>query len=429
MPILFPSSPTTGQTYTYNNRTWIYNGTAWDTNSTTSVASAAAPITYNASTQTVGLDRTILPANPFTPALTLKPNSVQNSNLQEWQSNAGAILGSVDTAGNASFQNANYAGKNAIINGGFDIWQRGTSVAGGVATYVSDRWMGYRGAYASGSTYSRQPSGLEGIRYCMRVQRDSGNSATNALFLDNPLDTDSSIQFQGKLVTFSFYARAGANLSSTSSLIGFSVYGGTGIDQKAVSGFTNQVTMHNATFALTSSWQKFTTTFSVGSNINGFTPELFYIPTGTAGANDWFEVTGVQLELGTVSTPFSRAGGTIQGELAACQRYYFRQTANSGFAALSSHAPAGASNQMFFVMTVPVSMRGPNTSVDWGGNLGLSDGFNTQTNISTIVASGGVGYTQVVNITMTSSSLTQFRSYRLADNGANTAFIGISAEL
>lgn len=30
MPIDFPPSPTTGQTYTYQGRSWIWNGTGWD---------------------------------------------------------------------------------------------------------------------------------------------------------------------------------------------------------------------------------------------------------------------------------------------------------------------------------------------------------------------------------------------------------------
>lgn len=30
MPIDFPNSPTTGDTYTVGNKTWFWNGTSWD---------------------------------------------------------------------------------------------------------------------------------------------------------------------------------------------------------------------------------------------------------------------------------------------------------------------------------------------------------------------------------------------------------------
>jgi hypothetical protein len=45
-----------------------------------------------------------------------------------------------------------------------------------------------------------------------------------------------------------------------------------------------------------------------------------YIPVGTAGANDYFDITGIQLELGSVATPFEVRPGSV--ELGLCHRYY-----------------------------------------------------------------------------------------------------------
>jgi hypothetical protein len=89
-------------------------------------------------------------------------------------------------------------------------------------------------------------------------------------------------------------------------------------------------------------------------------------PTGTAGANDYFEVTGVQMELGSVATTFKRAGGTFQGELAACQRYYWRNTApnsagNQGMASGISEQTTNAQ----VILPLPVVMRVKTTAVDW----------------------------------------------------------------
>lgn len=221
---------------------------------------------------------------------------------------------------------------NAIINGGLDIWQRGTSFNNFVAIYTADRWLQYRSGATTGLTVSRQSSGLTGIQYSMRTQRDSGNTQTGDIYNTYSLESADSYRFAGQTVTLSFYAKVGANFSGASSNGIAFLYSGTGTDQNLFGGFTGRVTVGSSTPALTTSWQRFTITGTVASNATQMGLLIGYVPTGTAGANDWIEITGVQLELGSVPTNFKRSsagGGTIQGELAACQRY-FEKSYNQG---------------------------------------------------------------------------------------------------
>jgi hypothetical protein len=216
------------------------------------------------------------------------------------------------------------AGKNGIINGGFDIWQRGTSIANDATytKYCADRFQINRAGLATGVTVSRQSSSLTGIQYAARVQRDSGNTNTGAIYFLTALETADSYKFAGQAVTISFYARAGANYSSASSALSVRLDYGTGTDQSMGTGFTGQTAVVNQTATLTTSWQRFTYSATVSATATEIGFYTFNTPVGTAGANDYYEITGVQLEIGSAATPFARAGGSIGGELALCQRYY-----------------------------------------------------------------------------------------------------------
>jgi hypothetical protein len=183
---------------------------------------------------------------------------------------------------------------------------------------------------AANGTVSQVTSSLpNGFRYALQMQRTASSSSTNTLRLVTVLETQESMRFAGQSVTLSFYAKAGANYSATSNNLVVYLGTGTGTDQTAAtfvgSGFTgNSFPISGQNAALTTSWQRFTYTGTIGSTVTQLGLQLLFYPTGTAGANDWFQITGMQLELGSTATAFSRAGGTLQGELAACQRYYYR---------------------------------------------------------------------------------------------------------
>jgi hypothetical protein len=257
---------------------------------------------------------------------------------------------------------------NPVINSAMQVWQRGTSIPLTTTTYTADRMQGYRAV--AGSTVSRQVTGdttnLPSIQYCARVQRDSGNTATGAIILLQSLESVNSIPFAGKTITFSFYARAGATFSSTSNQIGVVCASGTGTDQNILTGFTGQANIVNTFSTLTTTWQRFTFTGSVAATATQIGFYVTNTPVGTAGATDYFEVTGFQIDIGSVALPFRTYAGTIQGELAACQRYYAKSypqgttvptNSSDGVQRLISGSYSPAGGDIYGTINFPVVMR------------------------------------------------------------------------
>ena len=220
---------------------------------------------------------------------------------------------------------------NPVINGGFDIAQRGTSVSIGASAngYTLDRWF-YGTAANQASTISQQATGdttnLPNIQSCVRVQRNSGQTGAGATGFDMSMETRNSIPYAGKTVTISFYARAGALYSPTSGVLNAQLVSGTGTDQSVSFGYTGSSTVISQNATLTTTWQRFAYTGTIAATATELAIRFISTWVGTAGATDYYEVTGVQIDLGTYTAStaptFRRSGGTIQGELAACQYYY-----------------------------------------------------------------------------------------------------------
>jgi hypothetical protein len=317
---------------------------------------------------------------------------------------------------------------NGVIGGGFDWWQRGTSftVAASTSTYTADRWLAYRAA--TGMTVSRQSSGLTGFNYCARIQRDNANTSTTLIQYLTNFETIQSIPFAGQTVTLSFYARKGANYSQASSVLNVQLITGTGTDQNALSGFTGgTAVIDSSATVLTTSWQRFSYTVTLASSVTQLATQFYYVPVGTAGAADYAEVTGVQLEMGSVATTFKRAGGTLQGELAACQRYYFRATPGS-FSTFGSgvNQTTTASN---IVIPFPVTMRTAPSGVEQTGTASdyrMSHTTATTCSAVPVFSSASINQSQ---ISFTVASGLSSGGAALAQSNASTAYLGWSAEL
>ena len=155
---------------------------------------------------------------------------------------------------------------------------------------------------------------------------------------------------------------------------------------------------------------------------------------GLANVTVEFTATGstktcskVKLELGTSATSFVYAGNTIEGELAACQRYYWRNSgATSAYQPISTGWALGTTTTQQFVLN-PVQMRVPATSVDFS-NLSVGDYINAGEAITGVTIDHASPLINAISTTG-SSSLTQYRSYGLRNNNSTAGYIGFSAEL
>jgi hypothetical protein len=316
--------------------------------------------------------------------------------------------------------------RNKIINGAMNVWQRATTYAlTTTSTYGSaDRWSFYQPTSAAGIA-NRVASGLTGFQYDLKLGRTASSALTNNIYSVQALETANSIDMAGQSVTLSFYAKAGANYSGASNAFNFQVYSGTGTDQSAATlgSWTGVTNVSSGVATLTTSYQRFTVTGSVGSTATQIGIQLFYTPTGTAGADDNVYITGVQLEKGSTATSFEyRPYGT---ELQLCQRYCIKYGGDGtndyigvGFAQSTTSAPINS----FF----PVTMRAVPSLT--GSTLNLADGVASIA-VTTVTAVGN--QTSTKNgflVAAVASGLTAFRPYYLQANSLS-GYVLWSAEL
>lgn len=209
--------------------------------------------------------------------------------------------------GMLSATNAQYTMfKNRLINGGFGIWQRGTSGFTTLSAYAADRW--YVFSNTSLSTGARSTDVPTGFQYSFSI------AGTNYPQLAQRIESVNCIDLVGQNVTISFWAKQTSGAGTGS--IGVQLIYPNSAD--AWSGATTQIGS-NQTFTGTTGWVQYSTTFTSlpAGAANGLLVNLFANTSGTAA----LLFTGVQLEKGSTATAFDyRPYGT---ELQLCQRYCY----------------------------------------------------------------------------------------------------------
>jgi len=316
------------------------------------------------------------------------------------------------------------AGKNKIINGDFGVWQRGTSFSNPTnGTYTADRWF----VELDGSGYTRTISqqtftpgtapvaGYEGT-FFYRWNNSVAGTGNTINALSTRLEDIRTCA--GQTITFSFWAKADASRALT-------VYA-----YQQSTGGSGTVTTTVGSATLTTSWARYTMTvaipsltgITIGSNSN--LQIRIAMPTGVTMTCDFW---GMQLEVGSTATPFQTATGTKQGELAACQRYYWRATVSAGNYLPFAVGQVYNTTQASIPVSNPVQMRTGATSIEYA-NLGITNSGATPIALTNLVTNFYGPLNNGLAATV-ASGVVAGNATTLGANNSSAAYLGFSAEL
>jgi hypothetical protein len=250
----------------------------------------------------------------------IQDNVIISTNLQN------SIVTGAKLAANAVEQGFTtpLSNRNILINAGFDVWQRATSIAvtptSGIPQYVTvDRWFLAQDGVPVQQFFDRA-TGISG-RYGLKFGRSSGHSNTpNKIITGQNIETQNAIALRGKTVSLSFKAHRGAIAPTT---LYWTIVSGTGSDQSTTTclngTWTGYTVVGTGSVTVTETQTQFAVTASIPSNSSQLCVMFHYVPTGTASSTEWFQLEQIQLEHG-VATPFEFR--LISTELALCQRYF-----------------------------------------------------------------------------------------------------------
>lgn len=323
------------------------------------------------------------------------------------------------------------AGKNKVINGDFSINQRNATSTTSAWAFLADRWKTTSFSGSATWSISTIDYGSFSRQVSNKALRITSSSSSNDHGFQQSIEDVTTLA--GQTVTVSFWARSNSS-SYGLDLVELMQYFGSGGSANVYNYFDC------STKTITNTWQKIEMTITLpsvtGKTIgSGNYLNLRIDPTATLPNGAWIEITHIQLEAGPVATPFTTATGTIQGELAACQRYYFRVNAFS----TSSYAifGAGAGNSTTQARTIvpfPVTMRVKPTSIDYptvGSNFAII-GYDDSINVAPTAAALDTNQsdTQSGYILWTASSgVVASRPLVVRGQATTNAYLGFSAEL
>jgi len=291
--------------------------------STTS--SSSITLTFSPITRT--LEAFVAPSSITTTEL--GADSVEGVNIKN-----GAI-----TNEKLSFDGGAITERNKIINGSFNVWQRGTIFENSNG-FTADRFV----ASCAGSNITPNHVGgvqnllvqrstevpeNKGFTHSITLQREPGTFGFQDISLLYYFEQSDTAQLCGNTVTLSFYTKAGSTFNVDYVLP--EIY----VSDNSQQGIAS---MHRSNANLTPLWDNFTVlqgnavtpgevwvrhvcTFNIPDNTKDLGLGIRYTPPlGVASMDETLYVTGIQLEIGSVATPFEHK--PISVEVSMCKRYF-----------------------------------------------------------------------------------------------------------
>lgn len=222
--------------------------------------------------------------------------------------------------------------RNLLINGCFDVAQRGTSY---VATITGaygcvDRWyMGQQGT--AQATFSQASAGLQGFSKALKLLLTG--TSTGTAYFGQIIESVDVTRYQGRNVTLAVRAIKGSTFNPAN--VSAQISTGTGTDEGSASflasTWTGSTTPLSSSFAPTTAWATYTLpNVAIPANATEMAVQFSAAPTGAAvDGNSYLMVTGIEVVDSTVAQA-SFTPRPFAEELALCQRYYERWSHGGG---------------------------------------------------------------------------------------------------
>jgi len=342
------------------------------------------------------------------------------------------------------FSGAYFGFKNRLINGDFSVAQRGTSFVSGANdddTYNLDRW--YVLSDGNDAVDITQDTTTVPTNQLTAIALDV-ETANKKFGIAQIIEQVNCIGLIGNTVTLSFKAKVSSTTKLDNVKCAIVAWSGTAnaVTSDIISAWgaegTNPTLIADATYENSPANLNLTTsyaTYSVSAAIDTASTKniivFIWSDVTDTTAGDFLYITDVQLEVGSVATPFERRPfGT---ELALCQRYYYRIVSEISFGRLGS-AFNSATNNALGSIQFPVKMRTSPAALEQSGTAAdyaviHQTTATTCTGVPIIGANGTNSSIGTVSFP-TTSGLTVGQGSQLASaSGVSTAYLGWSAEL